>query len=84
MSLNLNALKSSKSAHLKKFKTYSVSADLSSISNDSVFKKFMVKQHESDLNITVVPQRSHMYQGVDFEFDFTKPKEDYAKDFYDY
>ena len=67
-------------------KTYT---DVKSISNERTLKRFMTKSitltiNDSDLDfdITVVPMRTHVYQGVTHTFDYTKPKDQYVKDFY--
>jgi hypothetical protein len=53
-----------------------------SIDNISDFKKFMVKPTDIGLNITVVPQRTYVYQGVDYKFKWHLGKEKYMEDFY--
>ena len=70
-------------------RVYKPLSDLKSISNESTLKRFMtksitltIKGSDLDFDITVVPMRTHVYQGVTHKFDYTKPKDQYVKDFY--
>jgi hypothetical protein len=36
------------------------------------------------LNITIVPQRTHLYQGVSFEFNLSIPSDKQIQEFYNY
>lgn len=70
-------------------KSYGKQTDVNSISNQSMFKSFMtknitIKDLNLDLNfdITVVPNRTYVYQGVTHIFDYSKPKDEYVNDYY--
>jgi hypothetical protein len=64
-------------------KSYNTAASIKSITNVSSFKHFMVKQDKSGLNITIVPQRTHFYQGVSFDFDSLSPDQ-HIQEFYNH
>jgi hypothetical protein len=74
----------------RRVKTDKARTDLQSISNESKLRTFMTKNItiaikdglELDFDITVVPKRTHVYQGVTHKFDYSKPKEVYVRDFY--
>jgi len=79
MSLNLPAKK------LRVFNTYNPLTDLRSITNSKKLKDFMKKNiniNDLDFDITIVPNRTNVYQGVDYVFDYSKSKEEYVKEFY--
>lgn len=70
-------------------RVYKPRTDVKSISNESKLKRFMtknitltIKDLDLDFDITVVPMRTHVYQGVTHKFDYSKPKDQYVKDFY--
>lgn len=48
----------------KKYKSYS----LSSIDNTSFIKSFMIKNDVSGINISIVPNRTYLYQGTNYDF----------------
>ena len=88
MSLDLPAKKG------RVFKTFNtLTAELRSISNSKKLKSFMKKKiniekekydfdEEFDFDITIVPKRTHVYQGVDYVFDYSKSKDKYVEEFY--
>jgi hypothetical protein len=79
MSLNLPAKKS------RVFKTYNPLTDFKSITNSKKLKDFMKKNiniEDYDFDITIVPNRTKVYQGVNYVFDYSKSKEEYVKEFY--
>lgn len=79
MSLNLPAKKS------RVFKTYNPLTELRTITNSKKLKDFMKKNiniEDYDFDITIVPNRTNVYQGVDYVFDYSKSKEEYVKEFY--
>lgn len=79
MSLNLPAKKS------RVFKTYNSLTELRSITNSKKLKDFMKKNiniEDYDFDITIVPNRTNVYQGVNYVFDYSKSKEEYVKEFY--
>lgn len=55
---------------------------LKSIDDKNKFRKFMVKEDKSGLNITIIPQRTYVYQGVNYDFKLNLTKEEYMNDFY--
>jgi hypothetical protein len=55
-----------------------------SLSNSSSFSKFIEKKYNNLFNITIVPQKSNLYQGTDFKFDLREPEEVYIKKYFDY
>lgn len=63
-------------------KSYNTAASIKSITNVSSFKKFMVKNDKTGLNITIVPQRTYFYQGVSFDFDSLPDQ--HIQEFYNY
>ena len=70
-------------------KSYTKQTDLKSISNQSMLKPFMtmtknitIKDLDLNFDITIVPNRTYVYQGVTHIFDYSKPKDEYVKDFY--
>jgi hypothetical protein len=65
-------------------KSYKTTTSIKSITNISSFKKFMIKNDNTGLNITIVPQRTHLYQGVSFEFDLSIPSSKKIQEFYNY
>lgn len=73
----------------KKLRVYKPLTGVKSISNESTLKRFMTKSItltindlDLDFDITVVPMRTHVYQGVTHKFDYSKPKDQYVNDFY--
>ena len=71
----------------KRNKLYNQQTDIKSISNKSKIKLFMTKNitiKDLDLyfDITIVPNKTYVYQGVTYTFDYSKPKDKYVKDFY--
>lgn len=55
---------------------------LKSIDDKSKFRKYMVKEDKNGVNITIIPQRTYVYQGVNYEFKPNLTKEEYMNDIY--
>lgn len=64
-------------------KTY-LSETSKSLSNSSSFSKFIEKDIKGDFKITIVPHKSNLYQGTDFQFDLREPKEVYINRYFNY
>ena len=54
------------------------------LSNSSSFSKFIEKDIKGHFNITMVPHKSNLYQGTDFQFNLHEPKEVYINRYFDY
>ncbi len=70
-----------KSSTTNSRKTKSLNS-LKSFDDKTKFRKYMVKEDISGLNITIIPQRTYVYQGVDYNFKLHLSKEEYINDFF--